>query len=89
MVDRDPGFTVRGFGGRADADEQMALQNLLLLLGDAAIERFGDGFLSRLARALWEATEIVDEGRAEGLLGDALGSGGRGWLLSRSEFQGD
>src|SRR5215207_5758206 len=26
-IDHEPGFTVRGFGGRADAEEQMAFQN--------------------------------------------------------------
>ena len=52
-IDRKPGFTARSFGGRADAGAQMAFQNLLLALGDAAVEEFGEGFLeSALARAL-------------------------------------
>ena len=43
-IDRSPGFTARSFGGRADAEAQMAFQNLLLALGDAAVEEFGNGF---------------------------------------------
>lgn len=85
-IDREPGFTVRNFGGRVDADEQMAFQNLLLVLGTAAVEEFGNEFLGRLVRALWEETEIVDEDRAEELLADALGPRGREWLASRLEF---
>ncbi len=85
-VDRSPGFTVRSFGGRAGAETQMAFQNLLLLLGAAAVEKFGVGFLARLFRALWEEKEIVGEGRAEEILSDALGSGGWEWLRSRPEF---
>ncbi|HZY64670.1 MAG TPA: hypothetical protein VFE21_02180 [Rubrobacteraceae bacterium] len=81
-----PNFAVREFGGRAGAEEQMAFQNLLLLLGDAALEEFGDGFLGGLARALWDEEDVVDEERAEELLADALGTGGREWLLSRPEF---
>ena len=42
--------------------------------------------LRRLALALWEEREVVDEGRAEELLADALGPGGREWLLPRPEF---
>jgi hypothetical protein len=33
--------------------------------------------------------DIVDEERAEELLADALGPGGREWLASRPEFQED
>ena len=84
-IERDPGFTVRGFSSTG-AERQMAFQNLLLLLGAAAVERFGDGFLRTLAHALLEEREVVDEGRAEELLIGALGPGGRGWLLSRPEF---
>ena len=85
-VDRNPGFTVRSFGGRANATAQMAFQNLLLLMGDTAVEEFGEGFLGRLVRALWEEKEVVDGTRAEELLADALGPGGREWLRSRPEF---
>ncbi len=84
-IDRDPGFKIRGFSA-TDADGQMAFQNLLLLLGAAAVERFGDGFLRTLAHALSEEREVVGEERAEELLADALGPGGREWLLSRLEF---
>lgn len=83
---RDPGFTVRDFRGPAGADDQMSFQNLLLLLGTAALYEFGDGFLKKLVHALWEEVEIVDEARAEELLADALGPGGREWLVSRPEF---
>jgi hypothetical protein len=85
-IDRDPGFTVRSFGGRANAEDQMSFQNLLLVLGAAALEEFGEGFLRALARALWEETDIVREERAEELLAGSLGPGGRGWLASRAEF---
>jgi hypothetical protein len=85
-IDRDPGFTVRDFRGQASAGDQMSFQNLLLLLGAAAIEEFGDGFLKKLVDALWEEDEIVDEERAEELLADALGPDGRQWLMSRPEF---
>ena len=84
-IRRDPGFTVRALSS-TDAERQMAFQNLLLLLGAAAVERFGEGFLRRLAHALWKEREVVGEGRAEALLADALGPGGREWLLSRPEF---
>jgi hypothetical protein len=83
---RNPRLTARSFAGRADADEQMAFQNLLLALGAAALEEFGEGFLRELARALWEETGVVGERRAEDLLADALGPGGREWLASRPEF---
>jgi hypothetical protein len=58
----------------------------LLLLGADAVEEFGDGFLKRLVRALWEEMAIVHEERAEELLADALGPIGREWLASRPEF---
>ena len=86
MIDQEPGFTVRGLRGHAGASEQMAFQNLLLLLGVDAVEEFGDGFLKRLVRALWEETDVVNEERAEELLADALGPGGREWLASRPGF---
>jgi hypothetical protein len=85
-VDRDPGFTVRTFGGRASAEDQMKFQNLLLLLGDAALKRFGEEFLGRLTRRLWDERDVVDEGRAEELFAGALGAGGREWLSSRAKF---
>ena len=86
MIDREPGFTVRGLRGRTDAGEQMAFQNLLLLLGAEAVEELGDGFLNRLVRTLWEETDVVNEERAEELLANALETGGREWLASRPEF---
>jgi hypothetical protein len=64
----------------------MSFQNLLLLLGAAALEEFGEGFVGRVVRALREETEVVGEGRAEELLAGALGPGGRAWLASRPEF---
>ena len=85
-IDREPGFTVRDFRGPVDVNEQMAFQNLLLLLGAAAAERFGEGFLKRLVRALWAETDVVDEERAEELLVTSLGPGGRKWLCSQEEF---
>ncbi len=85
-VDREPGFTVRGLKGHAGAEEQMAFQNLLLLLGDAALDEFGEGFLRRLVRDLWAETDVVDEARAEELLARALGERGLEWLRSRPEF---
>jgi hypothetical protein len=85
-IDREPGFTVRGFSGPAGAWDQMSFQNLLLVLGCAALDRFGEGFLRRIFRTLWEEDELVDGERAEELLGDALGPGGRAWLASRPEF---
>jgi len=86
LVEQDPGFTVRGFGGRVGAGDQMRYQNLLLLFGAAMIERFGEGLLARLFRALWEEEDVVDEERALGLLAGSLGAGGAAWLLSRPEF---
>ena len=85
-IDCKLGFTVRSLRGHVDADEQMAFQNLLLALGAAAVEEFGDGFLKRLVHALWEETDVVNEERAEELLAGALGPGGQAWLLSRPEF---
>lgn len=86
QIDREPGVTVRALRGHADAEEQMAFQNLLLLFGVAALEEFGEGFLEKLVHAMWEETIIVDEERAEELLANALGPGGRTWLRSRPEF---
>jgi hypothetical protein len=86
-IEREPEFAVRGFRGPAGAGDQMSFQNLLLLLGAAALEEFGEDFLRRIFYALWEEGEIVDEERAEELLEDALGPGGREWLVSRPEFQ--
>jgi hypothetical protein len=88
-IDREPGFTVRGFSAPAGAGDQMSFQNLLLLLGAAALEVFGEGFLQNIFHDLWEEDEIVDEERAEELLAGALGQGGREWLMSRPEFQED
>jgi hypothetical protein len=85
-IDREPGFTVRGLGGPAGAWDQMSFQNLLLVLGCAALDGFGEGFLRRIFHTLWEEDEVVDGERAEELLGDALGPGGRAWLASRPEF---
>jgi hypothetical protein len=86
-IDRDPGFTVRSFRGPAEAGDQMSFQNLLLVLGVAALDEFGVDYLRRIFYALWEEEELVDEERAEELLGEALGPGGREWLVSRPEFQ--
>ena len=86
QVDREPGFTVRNFRGPAVARDQMSFQNLLLVLASAAMEEFGEGFLRRLFYGLWQEDEIVEEERAEELLADALGPGGREWLASRPEF---
>ena len=85
-VDRAPGFAARGFRGPASAGDQMKFQNGLLVLGVAALEEFGTGFLGRLFRALWDEDEVVDEERAEELLVRSLGPGGEGWLSSRPEF---
>ena len=86
LVDPEPGFTVRGFSGPAGAEDQMKFQNLLLLFGIAALERFGEGFLARVFRALWNERDVVGGARAEELLAGALGPGGREWLRSRPEF---
>ena len=88
-IDTEPGLTVRGFRGQAGAADQMSFQNLLLLLSAAALEEFVEGFLQNIFHALWEEDEIVDGERAEELLGDALGPGGKEWLVSRPEFQED
>jgi hypothetical protein len=85
-IERSPGFTVRDYPGRADAESQMAFQNQLLALGAETLERFGEGFLRTLAHALWSEEDVVDEERAEELLAGALGPGGNGWLKSRPEF---
>lgn len=85
-VDRGPGFTARGFRGPARAEDQMKFQNLLLALGAAASEEFGEDFLGRLYRALWDEDDVVDERRAEELLAGSLGPGGGEWLPSRPEF---
>jgi hypothetical protein len=85
-VDPDPGFTMRGFAGPAGAAEQMRFQNLLLLFAVAALEEFGEGFLGRIFRALWDEKDVVDGRRAEELLAGALGPRGREWLRSRPEF---
>ncbi len=85
-VDHNPGFTVRRFEGPASAEDQMKFQNLLLLFGAAALAEFGEGFLGRLFRALWEQDDVVDGGRAEELLAGSLGPGGAAWLSSRPEF---
>ena len=85
-IEREPGFSIRGLKGHADAERQIAFQNLLLLLGAAALEEFGEGFLKRIVHALWEERDVVNEERAEELLADALGPRGRAWLRSRPEF---
>jgi hypothetical protein len=86
LEETEPGFTVRGFGGRVGARDQMKYQNLLLAFGAAMLERFGEGLLACLFRALWEEEGVVDEKRALGLLAGSLGAGGPEWLLSRPEF---
>ena len=86
LVDPAPGFTVRGFAGPAGAEDQMRFQNLLLLFGVAALEEFGEGFLARIFRALWDERDVVGGARAEELLARSLGPGGREWLRSRPEF---
>ncbi len=80
------GFTVREYAGPADAERQMEFQNLLLRLGAAALEEFGERFLHRLADALWKETEVIGEERAEELLAGSLGHGGWEWLEGRPEF---
>jgi hypothetical protein len=85
-IGRGPGSTIRDYAGRADAESQMAFQNLLLAVGAAALERFGDGFLRTLANALWSERDVVGEERARELLATSLGPGGREWLESRPEF---
>lgn len=85
-LDPDPGFTVRSFGGRVSAADQMKFQNLLLAFGAAALSEFGEGFVQHLFRALWNEDEVVDKERAEALLASALGPQGPEWLKSRPEF---
>ncbi len=85
-IEDAPGLNVRGFEGRGEAGSQMLHQNLLLRFATAALEEFGEGFLERLSRALWDEDEIVDERRAEKLLAAALGPCGAEWLRSRPEF---
>ena len=83
----DVNFDVRAFGGAADARRQMEFQNVLLALGDAALEEFGEELLGRLVRTLWDEENIVNERRSEELLANALGDGGREWLAARPEFR--
>jgi hypothetical protein len=85
-IERSPGLTVRASSGRVDAARQMAFQNLLLTLGVAALEEFGEGFLRTLAHGLWCERGVVDEDKAEELLAESLGPDGREWLLSCPEF---
>jgi hypothetical protein len=85
-IERSPGFTIRDHPDRASAESQMAFQNLLLALGAAAVEEFGEGFLRTLAHALWAERDVVSQDRAEELLAGSLGQGGYEWLASRSEY---
>lgn len=87
QADQGTDFDVRAFGGPADAERQIAFQNALLVLGDAALEEFGEEFLGKLVRALWHEENIVNERRAEELLAGALGDSGEEWLASRPEFR--
>jgi hypothetical protein len=87
QIARSPGFTVRDYPGRADAESQMAFQNLLLALGAAAVEQFGEESLGTLAHALWNERDMIDEDRAAELLVESIGPDGREWLESRPEFQ--
>ncbi|AHY45497.1 Hypothetical Protein RradSPS_0214 [Rubrobacter radiotolerans] len=79
-------FTVREFGLPASAEDQMSFQNLLLGLGATMLGEFGEGFLGRLVGLLRREPEPVDGRRAERLLAEALGEGGREWLEAREEF---
>jgi hypothetical protein len=86
-IERDGAYlTVRRPLDGAGAERQMAFQNLLLALGAAALEKFGEGFVGDLAHALWRERDVVGEGRAEELLASSLGPGGWEWLRSRPEF---
>jgi hypothetical protein len=85
-IERHPGFTARNSSGQAGPLKQMVFQNLLLALGEAALEERGEGFLRMLAHALWGERDVLGEARAEELLVESLGPGGREWLLSRPEF---
>lgn len=87
QIDCEPGFTIQGLQGQTGAEQQMDFQNLLLLLGAAALEEFGEGFLRRIVHTLWAETDPVGERRAEEMLANALGPGGRDWLRSRPEFR--
>ena len=87
QADQGMDFDVRAFGGPADAGQQVAFQNALLVLGHAALEEFGEEFLGRLVRTLWDEENIVNGRRAEELLAGALGDGGKEWLASRPEFR--
>jgi hypothetical protein len=80
-----PPFTIRSFRTPASAEDQMSFQNLLLRLGAAALEEFGEGFTRRLIFSLRHEEE-ADGARAEALLEGALGEGGREWLRAREEF---
>ncbi|MGB3682163.1 MAG: hypothetical protein WA990_06710 [Rubrobacteraceae bacterium] len=82
-----PDLDVRAFGGPLDAGRQMEYQNALLALGNAAIGEFGEEFPGKLVWKLWDEEDIVNERRAEELLTDALGDGGREWLAKRPEFR--
>ena len=81
------GLDVRSLGGPADAKRQMEFQNALLAFGDAALGEFGEGFLGRISRSLWDEEDIVNERRARELLAEALGDGGKEWLAKRPEFR--
>lgn len=83
---KKPEFTARTFQSPASASEQMNFQNLLLSLGDAAVENFGEGFVTRLVHKLWNEEDIVGEGRAAAMLAESLGDGGGAWLEGREEF---
>ena len=83
----DTSLDVRSFGGPADAKRQMAFQNMLLAFGCAALKEFDEEFLSRLVKTLWDEENIVNGRRAEELLAEALGDGGREWLAARPEFK--
>ena len=85
-IGQHPGFSVRNFGGRTGAGDQMQFQNLLLQFAAAALEEFGEGFLKNLVHALWEENKIVDDERAVELLAGALGARGLEWLESRPKF---
>ena len=86
QIDDAPGFTVREYRSAADANGQMVFQNLLLALGAAAVEEFGEEPLGTIAHALWGEEDVVDEEGAEEMLTASLGTGGREWLRSRPEF---
>jgi len=65
---------------------EYAYESELLRLSSYLAEEFGEDFLRALAHALWTEEDVVGEERAEDLLADALGPGGREWLVSRPEF---